>query len=145
MISNYSAKRLCSEDVSLIENYQEAISDQTKVWDIHHRRECDENGRTLFTKKQLKEMNLYFKRPASELVFVTRSMHWKLHREPREKGGKKKSIPILQFTKDWTFVKEWPSLSEAYRQLGILPSSICWCLKGLSKSAGGFVWRYAHR
>ena len=107
-------------------------------------------------------MGLYFKRPASELVFVTRSMHWKLHREQRENcgkivgkkygaingkrngaiNGKKNSIPILQFTKDGTFLKEWLSLSDVERQLGIPHSSICNCLKGRYKSAGGFVWRY---
>ena len=124
------------------------------MWEIHHRRECDSEGRTLFTKKQLIEMNLYVKRPASELIFVTRSMHLKLHREMRSNGGKKngaingkkgaikQSIPILQFSKDGTLIKEWPSLSEAYRQLGIPQSNICNCLKGRRKSAGGVVWRY---
>ena len=158
MISKKSAKQYCSEDISLIENYQEAISDQTRLWDIHHRKECDENGRTLFTKKQLIEMNLYVNRPASELIFVTRSMHWKLHREMREKcwksvqkiggkigrkiAGKKCSIPILQFSNDGTLIKEWPSAREAARRLGIPRSNICLCLKGYHKSAGGFVWRY---
>lgn len=160
MLNEYNAKRFCSEDISLIENYHEAIADQTKMWDIHHRRECDENGRILFTKKQLKEMGLYFNRPASELIFVTRSMHCKLHREMCSNGGKiggkisggnevakeaakeKCSIPILQFSKDGTLIKEWPSLSEAYRQLGIPQSNICFCLKGRLKFAGGYVWRY---
>ena len=101
-------------------------------------------------------MNLYVKRPASELIFVTRAMHNKLHREMRSNGGKivggneaakeaakeKCSIPILQFTKDGEFVKEWPSAYEAERQLGIAHQSICKCLKGRYKSAGGFVWRY---
>ena len=155
------AKRYCSEDISLIENYQEAISDEEKMWDIHHRSECDSEGRILFTKKQLKEMNLYLNRPASELIFVTRSMHKKLHREQMKKcaklGGKigggseaakeatkeKLSIPILQFAKSGEFVKEWPSAYEAERQLGIHQSHICDCLKGRYKSAGGFVWRYA--
>ena len=130
------------------------------MWDIHHRRECDENGRTLFTKKQLIENNLYFNRPASELMFVTRSMHCKLHRELREKSWKngrkigggseaakeaakeKLSIPILQFSKDGTLIKEWPSASEAYRQLGIPSTNICKCLKGRYQSSGGFIWRY---
>ena len=116
------------------------------MWEIHHRRECDSEGRTLFTRKQLKDMNLYLNRPASELIFVTRAMHLKLHRELREKcwkiAGKKNSISILQFTKSDEFMKEWSSLSEAYRQLGISPGNICNCLKGTRKSAGGFVWRY---
>ena len=159
MISEFYAKRYCSEDVSLIENYHEAIADQTKMWDIHHRRECDENGQTLFTKKQLIEMNLYFERPASELIFVTKSVHKKLHREQMENcgkiggkiggkkngaiNGKKCSIPILQFSKDGTLIKEWPSANEAQRQVGIPQSNICNCLKGRKKSAGGFFWRYA--
>ena len=162
MLNAYKAKSYCSEDISLIENYREAIADEKRMWDIHHRRECDSEGRTLFTCKQLIELGLYFKRPASELIFVTKSMHKKLHREQMENcrkiggkisgkivgkkygaiNGKKRSIPILQFTKDGIFVKEWPSLSEACRQLGISQSNICHCLKGSYKSAGGFVWRY---
>ena len=155
MINEICAKCYCSEDISLIENYQQAIADEEKMWDIHHRSECDENGRTLFTKKQLIEMNLYFKRPASELVFVTRSMHKKMHREMCSNGGKiggkktgvingkKRSIPILQFSKDGTLIKEWPSASEAERKLRIPRTSIKACLRYGSKSAGGYVWRYA--
>ena len=124
------------------------------MWEIHHRRECDENGRTLFTCKQLVDMGLYFNRPAAELIFVTRSMHMKMHREQMEKraklGGKspsrieKRSKPILQFAKDGTLIKEWQSASEAEQQLGISKANICNCLKGRRKFAGGFVWRYAH-
>ena len=88
MISERCAKWYCSEDITLIENYQAAISDEERMWDIHHRRECDENGLTLFTHKQLKDMNLYYNRPASELIFVTKSMHKKLHREMCSNGGK---------------------------------------------------------
>ena len=168
MINEKSAKSYCSEDISLIENYQAAISDQTRMWDIHHRKECDENGKTLFTCKQLAEMKLYYNRPASELIFVTRSTHWKLHREMRGKGGKtwgkkygkiggkigggseaakqavkeKLSIPILQLSKDGTLIREWPSAREAERQLGIHQQNICACLKGRRESAGGFVWKY---
>ena len=147
MINEFCAKRFCSEDISLIENYQNAISDQTRMWDTHHRRECDLEGRTLFTKKQLIDMNLYYNRPASELIFVTKSMHRKLHREKMVNIGKKygaikRSLPILQFSKDGEFIKEWPSLIEAERQLGIARSSICGCLRYGFKHAGGFVWRY---
>ena len=150
MINENQALKYCCEDISLIENYNQAIADQTKMWDIHHRRECDDEGKTLFTHKQLKEMNLYYNRPASELVFVTRQMHSKIHREMCGKGGKiggknpagieKRSIPVLQFYKDGTLIREWPSINEAGRQLGI--PHICDCLKGRYKSAGGFVWKY---
>ena len=81
-------------------------------------------------------------------------MHSKLHREIRSNGGKisgkkngvingkKNSIPILQFSKDGTFVKEWPSLSEVERQLGIPHSSVVGCIRYGLKHAGGYVWRY---
>ena len=148
MINENQTLKYCCEDISLIENYNQAISDQTKMWDIHHRRECDDEGRTLFTHKQLKEMNLYYNRPASELIFVTRSMHLKLHKEMCGKGGKKtgpingkkNSITILQFSKSGEFIKEWSSVCEAGRQLGI--QNICACCKGRLKSAGGYVWKY---
>ena len=162
MINEKYAKLYCSEDISLIENYQEAIADQTRMWDIHHRRECDSEGRTLFTKKQLIEMNLYYKRPAPELIFATKSMHMKMHREQRVKSGKiagkiggkiggkktgaingkKRSIPILQLSKSGTFIKEWQSAYEAERQLRIAQTSICQCCKCKLKSAGGFAWKY---
>lgn len=149
-----NAKKYCSEDISLIENYNQAIADAQNYWEIHHRRETDSEGKTLFTHKQLIEMNLYYNRPASELIFVTKSMHKKLHREQMGKGGKKngaingkkgaikQSIPILQFSKDGTLIKEWPSTHEAGRQLGIPRSSIGACLRYGLKHAGGFVWRY---
>ena len=153
MINEKQAKKYCCENISLIENYNQAISDQKRMWDIHHRRECDDEGRTLFTKKQLIEINLYHNRPASELIFVTRSMHRKIHLELCENCGKicgkspskieKQSIPILQFSKDGMLIREWQSIQEAYRQLGI--AHICNCLKGNRKSAGGFVWRYRDR
>ena len=146
MINEIQAKKYCSEDISLIENYNKAIADKEKMWDIHHRRECDENGKTLFTGKQLIEMDLYFKRQAKELIFVTRPTHLKIHREIREKGWNKSalnlSIPILQFTKDGTFIKEWQSAVEAQRKLRIWQQHICACCKGKRKTAGGFVWRY---
>ena len=158
MIKESNAKKYCCDNISLIENYQEAIADQKRMWDIHHRKECDSEGKTLFTHKQLKEMNLYYNRPAKELIFVTRSMHKKIHREDQVKGGKiggkktgaingkkgaiKCSIKILQFSIDGTFVKEWSSATEAYHQLGISQGNICSCCKGRLKHAGGYVWRY---
>lgn len=49
---------------------------------------------------------------------------------------------VLQFTKDWSFVKEYESLSEAFRQTGISIGNISSCCNGRYKSAGGFIWKY---
>ena len=39
MIMEYNAKQYCCEDITLIENYDKAIADETQVWDCHHRDE----------------------------------------------------------------------------------------------------------
>jgi hypothetical protein len=50
-------------------------------------------------------------------------------------------VAILQYTKEGVFVKEHYSMSQAARDLGILSTSIKNCVAGLSKSAGGFIWK----
>lgn len=86
MISKYNlvkAKKYCCEDVSLIENYNNAVLDFNK-YDCHHRLEIQENG-VLFSRKELVKMNLYYNRPAYELIFLTHSDHARLHSENRPK------------------------------------------------------------
>lgn len=86
---------LCSEDPSLIENYYKAIDDQEQTWIIHHRLEIDKN----LTAKQLKKQNLYYNRPASELIYLTSSEHIKLHwKYQKELYKRKKSAPIKKKT-----------------------------------------------
>lgn len=58
------------------------------------------------------------------------------------KSAKAKSKHILQYTKDGQFIKEYPSIEEAYRQTGINCGQICWCCKGKYKSAGNYKWKY---
>ena len=168
MINEYYAKKFCCEDLSLIENYDKAISDTTQTWDCHHRGEILPCGR--FSVSDLKKFELYFNRPASELIFLTRSEHRRLHLKgiPKSEATKKalsdalkgipkpylKGIPkseatraklskkILQFTKSGEFIKEWSSLNEAERELGIAHSGISGCCNGKLKSAGGYVWEY---
>jgi len=50
--------------------------------------------------------------------------------------------PILGFTKEGKFIKEWESGSSAGRELNIDVASISKCCKGKIKSAGGYVWKY---
>ena len=76
MISE-SYKKYCCEDPSLIENYDKAIADTTQRWEIHHRVEILPCGR--FSRDDLKKFGLYYKRPASELIFLTSSAHQQLH------------------------------------------------------------------
>lgn len=73
MINFRNAKRFCSEDISNIENFEQAATDTHNTWDIHHRLE------ETTPKQKLIEAGLYFNRPAKELVFLTRQEHLQLH------------------------------------------------------------------
>lgn len=55
-----------------------------------------------------------------------------------------KSIPVLQFTKTGEFIKEWLSATEAANALEGERTSIVFCLKGRTKTALGYKWRYAN-
>lgn len=164
MINEKCAKNFCCEDLSLIENYELAINDTTQTWECHHRGEILPCGR--YTPKDLIKFGLYYSRPASELIFLTKAEHTRLHFKgvPRgqfsedhkkalsdalkghpvsEEHRAKLSKKVLQFTKSGEFIREWPSLREASRQLKINCGHICSCCNGKYKSAGGYVWEYA--
>jgi hypothetical protein len=50
--------------------------------------------------------------------------------------------PILQYTKDGQFIKEWECAKYAGVELKIQNSDITTCCRGKLKSAGGYVWKY---
>ena len=54
----------------------------------------------------------------------------------------KTSKPVLQYTKDGKFVKEWKSTHDIERNLGYDHSLISACCRGKYKSAYGYVWKY---
>ena len=85
MITKYinDVKRVC-EDYTNIENYEDAMADNSQVWELHHRRETNnlETGEIIFggvKRKQLIAMGLYYHRPAEELIFLTRKEHNRIH------------------------------------------------------------------
>lgn len=66
----------CCEDISLIENYEIAVNSPEK-YDCHHKLEIQ--GNNILSVKELKEQNLYYKRPAKELIFLTHKEHCRIH------------------------------------------------------------------
>ncbi|MBQ2175275.1 MAG: HNH endonuclease [Alphaproteobacteria bacterium] len=58
---------------------------------------------------------------------------------------KDESKPILQYTLDMVFVKEYPSAREVERQTGINHCCIIRCCKGKYKTAGGYIWVYKEK
>ena len=82
----------CIDDISLIENYAEAISDKSETWVCHHRLETHNKFGRLrdepISATLLKQLRLYCNRPASELIFMRSSDHMTLHAHLTHKGKK---------------------------------------------------------
>lgn len=77
-------KLICCEDLSLIENYKEAINSEEK-YHLHHR--LGEK----YSVKELKKMNMYYHRPACELIFLRHDEHLRLHSNGNTYGKGKKA------------------------------------------------------
>ena len=74
----YSWTKYCREPLEQIENFKAAEADNFAGWCIHHRLEIQPDG-TRVSAKELIDKDLYFHRPASELVFMIREEHLSLH------------------------------------------------------------------
>ena len=72
------------EQIEQIENYQFAKKDNFDGWCIHHRLETHnsdgEKRLVNLSRAELKALDMYYNRPANELVFLTASEHIKLHK-----------------------------------------------------------------
>ena len=75
MICFKTISKFCKDDISLIENYKEAVN-SSETWDCHHRLETDLG----LSAQELKDGGLYYNRPASELIFLTHPEHTRLHK-----------------------------------------------------------------
>lgn len=79
---------------------------------------------------------------------ITKERHAEANRRPDCRRNhvdavkKTCSKPVLQYTIDGEFIKEWPSASEAARQLGYHQSNISACCRGEKKQAYGYIWKY---
>lgn len=77
MICEYTVNRFCSEDITLIENYYDAVNDTTQTWDCHHKNEV---FRGIGVPRELLiDIGLYYDCPANELIFLPHAEHQRLH------------------------------------------------------------------
>lgn len=106
-------RKYCNDAICLIENYYIALQDNFKGWDCHHRLELHPDGSVRFTHYSLKKLNLYYNRPASELIFLRSEEHTRLHHLNKKHGSK--YIDTNQIT-----VKPQQNLKEYMRQYNML-------------------------
>ena len=65
--------------------------------------------------------------------------------ERNKKIKEKLQKPIIQYDLKNNFIKEWVSQTEASQILNINQPSISNCLKNLSKTSGGFIWKFKNK
>lgn len=95
MISIKQAHKFCRDDISKIENYEEAVNDKTQTWHIHHRLELTLDGEFALSLEQLKMHNMYYHRPYYELIFLTPAEHRRIHNIGQSEDTRNKRICSL--------------------------------------------------
>lgn len=164
MINYEKAKRYCVDNISKIENFSEAVADENEVWECHHKNEILMNK----THKELIQLELYYKRPAEELVFLSKEEHKKVHSQGKNGRFKKEQIPWNKGKKiDTSKYKNYGKHKEYHRPpnareiicvetgkiyLSIKEAAkennlkshcgITLCCQGKQETAGGYHWKY---
>ena len=75
--------KYCIDDITHIENYFKAKADGFKGWQCHHRLETHTSDGLLrevyLTASELIYLNMYYNRPAEELILMKTDEHRRLH------------------------------------------------------------------
>lgn len=85
MISLRRVREFCL-NYEKIENYEQAINDETQTWHCHHRLETHFSDGTERPKdaqlnvSELITLGMYFNRPPEEFIFLTGSDHMRVHK-----------------------------------------------------------------
>ena len=85
-------RHYCTDPLDNIEHYEEALAEGFKGWCIHHRLEIKSDG-TRVSRQELKDNGLYYDRPASELIFMRKREHHRLHNTGEGNALFGKSMP----------------------------------------------------
>lgn len=74
---------------------------------------------------------------------ISNKENWTEEKRKQSSLNNPKNHPILQYTLDGEFVKEYYNVSDAARSVGASThTNIAKCARGVRKKACGFVWRY---
>lgn len=88
-LRKWRMNRYCSDGIENVENYAEAKADAFDGWHLHHRLEthASDGGRRPvdLSREELEALDMYYGRPASELLFMRNADHIKLHHRGKRK------------------------------------------------------------
>ena len=97
-----------SKEIEKVENYENAKKENFCGWNCHHRLETHnsdgEKRLVQLTRSELQALNMYYDRPANELIFLTIEEHTGLHSRPCSEEQKRKTSNALKghFVSDGT-------------------------------------------
>lgn len=101
-----------------------------------------------YNKKEVNHINgVKTDNTASNLEWCTRSenqQHAYDNNLEKRKFGKNNPMAkqVYQYDLKWNFIKEWDSVNDAIRGLGLKSPNIHGCCKGTILSSGGYKWSY---
>lgn len=83
-----NANAFCVGSIQDIENYEKAVNDTTQTYVCHHRLETHtsdgERRKVDLSKEELLALDMYYHRPAEELIFLTNKEHMSLHNKGKK-------------------------------------------------------------
>ena len=88
------------------------------------------------TKEKIKKSVIQYYLNSNSNILVNIEKH-------RDSMCKAVGRSIRQYTENNEFIKEYPSIAQAGRDSGIKKNNILHVLKGTSRLAGGFIWKYS--
>lgn len=76
--------------------------------------------------------------------WLIKNAFYKVNHPCKWKFGKEhtRSIPIIQSSLDWIFIKEWGSIMDIKRELWLSEGNICQCCKWKRNHVWWFIWKY---
>lgn len=92
-----NVQKICSGSLETIENYQEAIKSKN-FYHLHHRLETSKG----LPRQFLIEHNLYYNRPAEELIFLESGVHSRLHSLCKKGYSEEEAYEIIDLEKRLT-------------------------------------------
>lgn len=66
----------------------------------------------------------------------------KIPKEILDERANSRKIPIIQYSLDMEFIKEWKSAVDIFNETGISRGNIASCCKLKRKNSAGFIWRH---
>jgi len=78
----------------------------------------------------------------SEFMWIYKDGKVKIKIDKYIEPPKHNILEVIQFDNSSEFINDFKSISDASNSTGIKKTSIVNCLKGRSKTSGGFIWKY---